>query len=183
MRDDKVVAKGKGELTTYWLDVKSDSSGGKSSRHSETGSERACPNIDFDLIDKDKTAAVLLTEKKNRLIDWNVDVLCRLLQQIIASHSGTLLQSKRNATEAFELSCTNPFDEVKEIIPLAQVRKTKHLNDESGVKIASEVLDQLRKYVSYIASMYNDNEFHNFEHVRTFQFCSSFNHTFPFTDS
>jgi hypothetical protein len=165
LRDERVVAKGKGELVTYWLEVKSESSGEKSSRHSETGSER----FGKELIDKNKTAAVLLSEKTNRLIDWNTDVLYRLLQQIIFRRGGASSKSKQktdgNSDELLALTCTNPFEEVKEIISLPQMKESNLPYDESMVKISIEVFDQLRNYVSCIANMYNKNEFHNFEHV------------------
>ena len=174
-----MIAKGKGELVTYWLDVNSASSGAKSSRPSEADNVRVCTNIDFDLIDNNKTMALLLSEKTNRLIDWNVDVLRRMLQHIIARRPHTFVPWKQKGAENIKdllaVTCTNPFEEVKEVIPLTQMKKLKPLHDESVVKISSNVLDQLRNYVSCIAAMYNNNEFHNFEHVSNVQlqrFCS-----------
>ena len=126
LRDEKVVAKGKGELVTYWLEVKTDSSADKSSRRSETGSERFCANDDLGLIEQNKTVETLLSEKTNRLIDWNTDVLRQLLQQVIASRDLSMSLPKKNgdgiSEEFLVLPVKNPFDEVKEIIPLPQVK-------------------------------------------------------------
>jgi hypothetical protein len=47
--------------------------------------------------------------------------------------------------------------------------KVVNKNQQTGsdVQVPKNVSDQLRDYVSHIAAMYNDNKFHNFEHVRT----------------
>ena len=166
LRDEKVVAKGKGELVTHWLEVKSGSSGEKSVHTSDTGSEQ---NSVYTAVER-RNAIASKTEKMDRLIDWNTDVLCRLLQKIIANRDGTVPQSKNydsnNDAELSTSSNIKPFDEVKEIIALPQANKLKHLQEESTIVISSEVNDLLRKYVSSIANLYNNNnEFHNFEHV------------------
>ena len=182
MRDEKVVAKGKGELVTYWLEVKSDSSGEKSTRGSDTGSERFCTNIDLD----DKI--VLLLEKKNRLIDWNTDILRQLLQKIIANRSvtSTVLKSKHKDDGAYAdgvdlvtSTYSKPFDEVKEIIALPQEKKIIYEQDDSMIIVSRDVLNQLSAYVSCIASLYKNNEFHNFEHVSEHPPTKMFQHFIP----
>ena len=151
LRDDKVVAKGKGELVTYWLVLKSNSYGdSKSSRGSETGSDRH---------------DVLMDEKTDRLVDWNTDVLHRFLKEIILYRAGFISQRTHNVEQSDELLTSKPFYEVKEIVSLPQTRKLEHRKGESKFVISREVVDQLRKYVSCIASLYNDNDFHNFEHA------------------
>ena len=102
-------------------------------------------------------------DKIERLIDWNVDVLLRLLQQIIARRDVT----EKEIDDAAQTEATKPFDEVKEIIPLPEFKESRTHRDPMDVKIPDAVADQLRDYVSNIAMLYNDNPFHNFEHVRT----------------
>ena len=75
-RVDKVTAKGMGELQTYWLTCnkpsetdKSVSDGLSSTNHSvESAESQFCEDT--------------LSRKDLRLIDWNVDVLSKLLRQI-----------------------------------------------------------------------------------------------------
>jgi hypothetical protein len=173
-REEKIVAKGKGELLTYWLEVKSNSSGCQSSRSSESGMGTSHRTDDDDSpgsSSQDQAAIPrksmkLFPAKTERLIDWNSDVLCRLLQQILASREGTgTLPSSMDIEASFKIE-TNPFDEIKEIIALPQLKTfDKNRPDESQVQVPQNVADQLRNYVSHIAAMYNDNQFHNFEHV------------------
>jgi hypothetical protein len=174
-REDKIVAKGKGELLTYWLEVKSNSSGCQSSRSSESGTGTSRREDDApgssaqdQAANSPRKSMKLCAEKTERLIDWNSDVLCRLLQQILGSRECTgTIPSSMEFEESFEIG-TNPFDEVKEIIALPQLKVVnKNRSDGLDVQVPKHVADQLRDYVSHIAAMYNDNKFHNFEHVRT----------------
>lgn len=148
-----------------------DSSGEKSSRESDTGSERFCTTNDLDLTDSPNTELVLLLEKKSRLIDWNADILQRLLQQIVASRqSGAVSQLKQRNNGVEELSFTsatytNPFDEVKEIIEIPQIKQIQRKTNDGMVTLSNVICNQLRDYVSSIADLYKQNEFHNFEHV------------------
>jgi hypothetical protein len=168
LRDEKIVAKGKGELVTYWLEVKSLTSGSKSScssgndddisKNSATTNECNLPSPHLQRSQKTKK---LLIDKIDRLIDWNTDSLLRFLHQILIGR-----QEINEDDVAVDLSIkTNPFDEVKEIIVLPQVTKSKNVANESLIRVPNEASIQLRDYVSKIAYMYNDNHFHNFEHV------------------
>jgi hypothetical protein len=178
LREDTVFAKGKGELTTYWLEIKSNSSGCKSNRSSESGACTSSENVrdedesqsHGDLRENRKKSKKLDHEKVDRLIDWNADVLSRLLQQVIANRIDSASPSFCDAgtDQSYDISLQkgiNPFDEVKEIIALPQVKKLKKQNYISTVSVSNEVSHLLRDYVSKIAFMYNDNHFHNFEHV------------------
>lgn len=100
----------------------------------------------------------LRIDKIDRLIDWNTENLVQLLQQIVDSRQSGECDDNFTMNVSIE---GNPFDAVKEIIALPQVKKSK---SESSIPI-STVVSQLRDYVSTIAQMYNDNYFHNFENV------------------
>jgi hypothetical protein len=170
LRDEKVVAKGKGELITFWLEVKSATSGSKSSyssgngddisKNSSTNNDSKGPNRRAERSQKSKKS---VNDKIDRLIDWNTDNLARLLQQIVNSRQSGIYDED-SAIIVVPIK-SNPFDEVKEIIALPQVKKSKIFENDSSILISNDVLVQLRDYVSRIASMYNDNYFHNFEHV------------------
>jgi hypothetical protein len=184
------VAKGKGELVTYWLVIKSNSSGCQSSRSSESGTGSSQQNWEEDEPQGTGTVAPtvsrrqsikLVIEKTERLIDWNADVLCRLLQQIMVCRCGST--SWTADADAFDFDSvdeivlkggtTNPFDEVKEIIALPPLNQYKKFQNTEDIHVPKIVVEQLRNYVSRIAAMYNNNQFHNFEHVRKiYQDCS-----------
>lgn len=76
-REDKIVAKGKGELETYWLVLRCDD-GNKCGSVSGSSSDYA---------ERDFLASVssMPNSKESRLIDWNTDVLIRLLKQIVST--------------------------------------------------------------------------------------------------
>jgi hypothetical protein len=167
-----------GELNTYWLETTSDSRTG-SSRSSESGTDSGRSANDDEDEPEDKQVAVgqashkasmkavkkQLTGKVERLIDWNVDVLIRLLQQIVARRDLTF--QPFDVEDNVKPKVTNPFDEVKEIISLPEFKETRKLRDPNEVTIPENVVAQLRDYVSEIAMLYNENPFHNFEHVRS----------------
>ena len=107
-------------------------------------------------------------------IDWNVECLLRLVKQIVA---------KRNAcsqtSSSHNYSSTGPsdnklqkgetfLDEVKEIIELPQfdAAMARDVQDIDEVVLPEEAVQELRDYVTCIASMYRDNPFHSFEHAR-----------------
>ena len=85
-REDKVVAKGKGEMTTYWLSLKKDnyasSSAGSDSKQSDAEeSAQRLASVGSSPKD-DPRAKALASEKTTRLIEWNCDVLLRLIKQV-----------------------------------------------------------------------------------------------------
>ena len=179
-RDEKVVAKGKGEMSTFWLEMKSSTRGTTSSRSSGSGHESK-NSVTESNSDREHTgnrqslrkkSKNLLVDKIDRLVDWNTDTLLRLLQQILNCRQGSSGEDNTDINgghdEYTDVSFTvraKPFDEVKEIISLPQVRKSKIISEKLVSHISDEVSHQLRDYVSKIANMYNNNHFHNFEHV------------------
>ena len=175
LREEKVVAKGKGEMTTYWLDVKSNTHDSKSSCSSRSGSDSkasaAEPESSCDTSEhiekRNSKSNKKLLEKIDRLVDWNTDNLLRLLQQIVDRRQSSVHISDSNIDVSFK---ANPFDEVTEIISLPQEKRLKSVSADILIPVSPEVSRQLRDYVSRIASMYNDNYFHNFEHVSFFIF-------------
>jgi hypothetical protein len=78
-------------------------------------------------------------------------------------------RAQRNVVEdieAPESTEKSVLEEVTETITLPSFdpRAATHVNPDS-VRVSSRVVEQLRDYVSAIASMYRDNPFHNFEHA------------------
>ena len=162
-----------GELSTYWLEIRTSRD---ISRNSESGTESGISNTSEENISEIDVADIKVVavresgirkqfpDKTERLIAWNVDVLLRLLQEIVARRQFTTEEDYTNDTSA---SLMKPFDEVKEIISLPELREYQNQGHPAEVKISDTVAEQLRVYVANIAASYNDNPFHNFEHVST----------------
>lgn len=122
-----------------------------------------------------------------RLIDWNTDVLLRLLRQVVAKRNAaehTSFPGRRMSTISLDTLVSQEeqlvflkdkktgstvLDEVKEIISLPEVSCGNGKNiDLDSVVLGNAVEKQLRDYVHCIASSYRSNPFHNYEHVSIF---------------
>jgi class 3 adenylate cyclase len=171
-RDELVEAKGKGKMQTYWVHPKKISSGSVSVVSSAHTNESNDSSEDADHI--------------RRLVDWNADLLGQILQLVIAKRDASSTASKHNeymgeekarATglpTTIDLQNSGPnqrhgsvLDEVKEIIELPEFDAVAASNQKglASIELESTVTAQVHEYVSCIASMYNPNPFHNFEHA------------------
>lgn len=169
-RKDQVMCKGKGFLSTAWLEIPTRSSDGATVEtvHLDQ-SERLAAKL------KMKEAAAV-DAKTLRLVDWNTENLQRLLLQIAARRSATEQQSKSFLTASEEQTIDLQlrqgkmvFDEVAEVITLPKydhtVSKADALKDSTET-LSVEVLQQLREFVLAISSLYrSSNPFHNFDHA------------------
>ena len=177
-RDDMVEAKGKGILQTYWL---VNEGRGTDDAHSSSGDSVDRP-LDIppgsdqgSKADQVQEALTLVSiDKHQRLVDWNVEILQRLLKQIVARRQCLETSKPRNSIHSKAAPpCFAPMknqtvlDEVCEIITLpkfdAQAVR-KQVKPESIV-LGEQVLEQLQSFVSGIAALYRSNPFHNFEHA------------------
>eukprot|EP00980_Cylindrotheca_fusiformis_P029614 scaffold23621_cov103-Cylindrotheca_fusiformis.AAC.1 len=110
-----------------------------------------------------------------RLVEWNVDVLSALLQQIIASRGGAVdkkdiknMKLVKSRTNHADVTSSTVLEEFVPIIRLKRFDETELSKrpSPSSIEIGPEAKSQLRYYVSSVASMYNQNNpFHNFEHA------------------
>jgi hypothetical protein len=160
-RDVKIVAKGLGELETFWLVLvkeRRDSEGAGSSLASDA----------LSVHDVNASACSLSSEKMTRMIEWNVDVLLSLLKQIAATRSGPPSKSRPDfvAQSSSNMGQT-VLDEVRDIITLPKfdAKSAEKQEDIELIEIDEKVIAQLGIYVTSIAAMYKDNPFHNFEHA------------------
>lgn len=159
-REDGVIAKGKGEMATFWLELKTESmmTGTVHSRDSQDSSLYRSRNNDS------------VSDISKRLINWNVAVLTKLLQQIVARRESRLGSAVQKRSAGDISSCSHKgtvLDEVEEIIKLPEFDSTAFHNqkDPSTVTLGEKVEEQLRQFVTLVAALYRKNEFHNFEHA------------------
>jgi class 3 adenylate cyclase len=157
-RDELVTAKGKGKMQTYWVDPKN-SSGSVASSFSQ-------PN-------QSSRELSIIEDKTQRLVDWNSEVLGRLMRQILAKRNAS---SKGTTSEASSKGISSSkilpigataLNEIKEIIDLPKFDAAVVRNQEEpeSIELDDVVSSQLREYVFTVATMYRENLFHNFEHA------------------
>ena len=171
-RDGVVVAKGKGEMQTFWLltkdgDVFAHTPDGVAIKSTRKTSQR-------QLVKNIIPAQMAVNPKIDRLVDWNVDVLKRLLKLIMAKR---VAKYDPNYTPQIDevaktegnilLKDGMALDEVVEIVELPKfdAKTQRSQPDPNTMEISSQVIQQLREFVENIACMYRQNSFHNFEHA------------------
>lgn len=198
-RDVMVEAKGKGTLQTYWLrPTKRYSSISGHSDNSPYGNNHASsltalsissnsesmpanrlfPKTETKSKRKNSSArrivpgeSILIAgERRENLIKWNVEVLIKSLQKVVAMRhqESSSVRRKRRKNDAFASSkCQSgtPIEELTDIIELPEFN-SKNARQTAGLwKMDAIVEAQLLDYVTKIASMYRNNPFHNFEHA------------------
>eukprot|EP00980_Cylindrotheca_fusiformis_P002322 scaffold541_cov138-Cylindrotheca_fusiformis.AAC.5 len=173
-RESKIFVKGKGEMQTYWLNAKA--AKGLESTNSkrdllavtetvpDSSDSQSVKESNVDLFNDVGTMT-----KTERLVEWNVEVLASLLQQIIASRGD--VEDSNNASLKKEEATIGTGDTVlEEFVPIIPLKRfdasdlSKRL-EATSIDIGEEAKTQLRNYLANVASMYQDNPFHNFEHA------------------
>ena len=184
-RDELVHAKGKGEIKTFWLvlkeggattEIEANKEGVAASIEQPVGNStvlsRKVESVPVPMSTSEIPLPCNLTPKMVRLVDWNVDVLLRLLRLIIAKRTAQdRRKPKSDVISDAEMKILNKggmiLDEVVEIITLPKFdSKLAHNQaDPNTIEIPPLVVAQLREYVRTVATMYRENPFHNFEHA------------------
>lgn len=154
-REDKVEAKGKGLMQTYWIEHKvPKESKGRRSVVSDFGQSSSSPASDA---------------KIDRLITWNTDILKRMLRHIIASRGGGEASNEAAGDPViFGEKNQTVLDEVQEIIELPDFDgkgPNKKQVDPDFIELDAQVCAEMREYVTAIAQSYRSNAFHSFDHA------------------
>jgi hypothetical protein len=168
-REDLVCAKGKGDLQTFWIEfAKGSDSAGKSVEssgdHSTHTRETWAPDVSASDRKAQETHQTFV-EKMERLVDWNTEVFCRVLKQVVARNRSLGRNKERSVMGETDFKVAGAaVDEVVEVIELPELAQAS--SDEATVApLDPKVAIQVRCFIKKIASMYRDNPFHNFEHV------------------
>ena len=153
-----ILSLGKGELKTFWLvlDASVDSHGGGSS---EMDTSRTGDSVGAIYEEQEdgtfKTREELAREERyKRLIDWNVDMLTRLLRKLARQRKAGKVARNFDSLSLLPKPGSSTIDEVKEIIYLGG---TSNANEKEPADLDPEAISQLRFYVTSICSMYRDN--------------------------
>lgn len=174
-REDKVIAKGKGELSTFWIKSVRDSSNSQPDSSVQSSTEA----------DGIWAGAALLVDGKGdsedtqeRLIIWNVEMLKGLLLRVVASRLRRGKKKNKAGTTGSRDVLSNKeaassenhgmvLDEVREIIMLPNFDSKLQGHDDVALQgeLSREVETELYDFVQAIADNYHKNPFHNFEHA------------------
>jgi hypothetical protein len=173
-REDLVNVKGKGRLQTYWLDFNGDNllrmDETESTSYSEEGSQdfterSSClfEENEFkaqvtELVGGTEKVEGRLSQKAERLVEWNVDLLITILKQIVAQResTGVVPDSDQRLTKIEIETKDVRLDEVQEIISIPDYRRGRQCDPES-IRIDTKVVEQLHIFILKIARMYHQN--------------------------
>jgi class 3 adenylate cyclase len=173
-RDEQVSLKGKGFVQTFWADPvlseDANEAGDQNMYVSSVNAEAFGSWADTKPSDR-LSSKMSPDDKQRRMVEWNTDLLLRLLKNVVANR----IQCKRRSIHAssnvlpssLPVPNETPLKAATEILPM-QVFIDKAVFGEMNpdlVEITDTVRSQLLDYITQIASMYRDNPFHNFEHA------------------
>ena len=163
---------GVGDIQTYWLlPDRRRRSMMNTGHESEGGGDETSGPSDCDLSSNSSACGANMT-KMQRLVEYNLQVLLEMLEEVVAARNVTssssmlLTQSLAEIENEFGRSQT-VLEEFKEIITLPKtttddIRKRQKL----GVAdLPGDVKAQLRAFLTEVSLLYRDNPFHNYEHA------------------
>ena len=167
-REDLVNAKGKGCMQTFWLSIKDErrtSSVGERDNNQKTFTG----NGEGDIQEVNEQS-----QKNERLVVWAVDILTRLLKQIVSTRKSSLSKTTSKHDEA-ELEMLEQnlgkggsmLEEVSEFfeLPPFDGDLAERVDSSHTIALDKAVVSQLQVYVGDIFEMYRKNPFHNADHA------------------
>jgi len=170
-RQDTVIAKGKGEMETYWLLSNDDNGGSVIDRNYSTLDVGLISLVDDLALNTQDDIFNGINPRSSRLVNWIVKCLTILLQKVIARRLATsrksIKQHHLRNMPGMQDGITL-LEEVKEIITLPAFNKKINKGKEkepNTIVIPPKAIEELHTYVTSIATMYRKNPFHNFEHA------------------
>lgn len=151
-RMDIVSAKGKGEMRTFWLEL-------KPSAEAAQPVEKAPTAVSVNVV---KPSTLSLDDKVERLVNWNVDILLKLLRELAARREamnsedpgrypiGSMEELKQ--LEASGDSGYTPgmvIDEVQEIVDLQRFSPSvlRRQRNSDNIELGEKVVEQVRSFV------------------------------------
>jgi class 3 adenylate cyclase len=176
-RQDQIVAKGKGQMRTFWLDPhkKSKPSGEDNCRIAAKNGSVAQAfkhTLVRQTLLTDATYVSpwdrrLSEDKYGRLIDWNTDIFLENLSRVMAYHHSGRGETRSVKTVNHrdeDAEMPPPYNSVADVIFLPAYDPNARHQPPMDTELAKVRL-LLREFIADIAALYNDVPFHNFAHA------------------
>lgn len=176
-RSDIVHIKGKGELQTYFAKPPSRVNASCAETESVVSSDSHSQDEVFEDGDILEAMSHLnLSSASRRLVDWNVEVLYELLENIVqtrASRKQQFRQPKSSFLRHAEIELAanrtgQVVDEMTQILSMPSFDpKTVSRNNGQAAEVVIPpcVKEQLKEFILVVANLYLDVPFHNFDHA------------------
>jgi len=160
-REDPVIAKGKGKMQTYWLEIRANKNSISGSSHRDSSISNDDSSFNDLLPDAD-----IESENTSRLVNWIVEVMRKLLKEIALRREAKKLLGAENAQDEELKYIPSPgntvLDEVQEVIhlPSFNAKLAKKEGSMAPAKLSEDVEAQLHAYVTNVAYMYRVSTAH-----------------------
>uniref|UniRef100_A0A7S2YNJ0 Uncharacterized protein n=1 Tax=Entomoneis paludosa TaxID=265537 RepID=A0A7S2YNJ0_9STRA len=174
-RKDLIVAKGKGQMQTYWLDLKTDDNAKSTTSGSTNNEQTDVAHKQSSVVERvqQKQASHVergLETKATRLVNWNVQILWKLLQQMHSNRVvfGTSPDSEikiESLQDNLMQSKIVPIKEYSDCIDFSAVSGSNSSSTSAQTQLPEMYKEELQKYIQSLATMYRDHPFHCFEHA------------------
>ncbi len=168
-RSEPVDLKGKGQVQTFWADPLMSDEGTLAEIRESGARDVSGPSWGEMRLSTLLTGNISETGNVKRLVDWNTDLLLRLLMKVVASRChASSRHFNRKVTKNSPMTITSiimPLEEVSDILSVEAFHEKVAEEEPEPTDISQHVQSQLLDYVSEIALLYRDNPFHNFEHA------------------
>ena len=168
-REQKTFVKGKGEMQTYWLRStfakRANRAKDTANRIESTISEEETVEDSFSSSDVNGQEdaffdmhGVESMNKTERLIEWNVEVLSSLLQQIVTSRGGSRKSIK--PLQVVESNIRSGQTVLEEFVPIIHLKRldsdsVSRRQSSSSIDVGNDVKSELRSFLSNVAEMYS----------------------------
>jgi len=179
-RADIVVAKGKGEIQTYWIKpLKESGPLAAVSEHSKQSSSVHYGHVgwdtdvsdhhrDWDKNSHPSTRYYSQEDDRRRSIEWNATVLEDLILKVMNHREDCIPEDNKNRRLS-KLSRHRSgliLDEISNEVKFELYSANKPPRSKARItSIGEAAKHELKAYVTRVASMYRDVHFHNFEHA------------------
>ena len=101
------------------------------------------------------SAKFKLNLKLQRIVDWNTELLLRLLKQMVARRRSTKQEGKSSPPTGIKRrEGATVMDEVTEIVKLPKFKASKNQISPDEIELDDAVEDQLEDFIANIALMY-----------------------------
>jgi hypothetical protein len=100
-----------------------------------------------------------------RLVEWNTDVMLRLLKQVVAKRMTSGQESWEEEPTLEQNEGQIVLDEVKEVIDLPRFKYYRAELNPDSIALPEEAEKQLRDFVAAVSNAYHNNPFHCLQHA------------------